>query len=262
MNIKSAIYLLCLLHLNLGANEVAITSSGHRWPWDISQTLTIRGRKQCTRECQMRGSACLAVNYKAGSLLCEILGSTPNNLTELTVDVSYDYIAMFSQTSVFSSAVCDSECSSTAGYCLQLSSGVNYCRKKNPTCPTNYRFSAPLNFCYLVVTTPADFLTAKEHCESLHSRLAVLPTMEYIDYLRAERTGGFLSSLRYMVGGQWDMTAGQWRWLDGNLIFANIDISKCRITLNEGVIAWENKYGLMDISSTNQLEFLCEKVLH
>ncbi|XP_062593859.1 uncharacterized protein LOC134255357 [Saccostrea cucullata] len=185
MDVKCAICLLCLLHLNLGVDEVIVTSSGRRWPWDIAQTLTIRGRKQCTRECQIRGSACLAVNYKTRSLLCEILGSIPNNLTELTTDVTYDYIAMSSQTSVFSAAVCDSECSSTAGHCLQLSSGINYCRKKNPKCPTNYRFSAALNFCYLAVTTPADFLTAKAHCESLHSRLAVLPTMGYVDYIKA-----------------------------------------------------------------------------
>lgn len=52
-------------------------------------------------------------------------------------------------------------------------------------CPTNYRFSAALNFCYLLVPILADFQTAMDHCEGIGARLAVLPTMAHVDYLKA-----------------------------------------------------------------------------
>lgn len=77
----------------------------------------------------------------------------------------------------------------------------------------------------------------------------------------AERTNGYLTRLKYMVGGQWDTTSGTWRWLDGSAIFDAIDISACRISNNIGIIAWENKYRLMDLDISNIEEFLCEKVL-
>ena len=92
---------ICILHISLGMNDVIITSQGKHWPWSISETLSIIGRKQCTEECQARGSACLAVNYLRTHLQCEILKKTPNNLTELADDINYEYIEMESQTSVW-----------------------------------------------------------------------------------------------------------------------------------------------------------------
>ena len=79
--------------------------------------------------------------------------------------------------------------------------------------------------------------------------------------MSTERTNGFISSLRYLVGGQWDPVSGSWRWIDGSLIFEAIDITTCRIGANSGVIAWENKYLLMDRDPTIQDHFICEKVL-
>jgi hypothetical protein len=76
-----------------------------------------------------------------------------------------------------------------------------------------------------------------------------------------ERTNGYLTRLRYIVGGQWDSTSGKWRWLDGTAIFDEIDKSICRIYGDVGIIAWENKYRLMDLAYSSTEEFLCEKVL-
>ncbi|XP_078331062.1 uncharacterized protein LOC111119257 [Crassostrea virginica] len=252
---------ICILHISLGMNDVIITSQGKHWPWSISETLSIIGRKQCTEECQARGSACLAVNYLRTHLQCQILKKTPNNLSELVDDINYEYIEMESQTSVFTSAVCSSSCKTTGGNCIGLSSGTSYCRSPKPKCPTNYRYSLALDFCYIAITVEADYQGAKTYCEGLGARLAVLPTRAHIDFLKSERTNGFLSSLRYLVGGQWDPVSGSWRWIDGSLIFEAIDITPCRILANSGVIAWENKYLLMDRDPTLLDKFICEKVL-
>lgn len=88
------------VQIAFGINDVIITSYGKFWPWSISETLSIIGRKQCARECQARGSACLAVNYQTNNLQCEVLQSVPSNLTELSDNFEYEYIEMASQTSV------------------------------------------------------------------------------------------------------------------------------------------------------------------
>lgn len=76
-----------------------------------------------------------------------------------------------------------------------------------------------------------------------------------------ERTIGYLSSLRYTVGGEWDPVSGAWKWIDGSLIFGPIDRTLCRVNTDGGAIAWENKYLLMDTDPTVTNKFLCEKVL-
>lgn len=91
---------MCFIQIAYGMNDVIITSYGQFWPWSVSETLSIIGRKHCTRECQARGSACLAVNYQTNNLQCEILQSVPSNLTELSDNFEYEYIEMASQTSV------------------------------------------------------------------------------------------------------------------------------------------------------------------
>lgn len=252
---------MCFIQIAYGMNDVIITSYGQFWPWSVSETLSIIGRKHCTRECQARGSACLAVNYQTNNLQCEILQSVPSNLTELSDNFEYEYIEMASQTSVFSSSVCDSTCDSTEGHCIKLSSGLSYCRSTKIRCPINYRYSPALDFCYIEISTSADFQTAKSHCESIGARLAVLPTMEHINYIKSERTIGYLSSLRYTVGGEWDPVSGAWKWIDGSLIFGLIDRTLCRVNTDGGAIAWENKYLLMDTDPTVTNKFLCEKVL-
>lgn len=259
-NEKLAI-VMCFIQIAFGMSDVIITSYGQFWPWSVSETLSIIGRKQCTRECQARGSACLAVNYQTNNLQCEVLQSVPSNLTELSDNFEYEYIEMASQTSVFSSAVCDSTCYSTGGHCIKLSSGLSYCRSTKIRCPLNYRYSPALDFCYIEITTSADFQTAKSHCEGIGARLAVLATMEHINYIKSERSSGYLGSLRYMVGGEWDPVAGVWKWIDGSLIFGPIDKTACRVSADSGVIAWENKYLLMDTDPTVTNKFLCEKVL-
>lgn len=98
-NEKLAI-VMCFIQIAFGINDVIITSYGKFWPWSISETLSIIGRKQCARECQARGSACLAVNYQTNNLQCEVLQSVPSNLTELSDNFEYEYIEMASQTSV------------------------------------------------------------------------------------------------------------------------------------------------------------------
>lgn len=98
-NEKLAI-VMCFVQIAFGINDVIITSYGKFWPWSISETLSIIGRKQCARECQARGSACLAVNYQTNNLQCEVLQSVPSNLTELSYNFEYEYIEMASQTSV------------------------------------------------------------------------------------------------------------------------------------------------------------------
>ncbi|XP_061183367.1 uncharacterized protein LOC133191637 [Saccostrea echinata] len=260
MDIKDTLFVVGFLHISFGMNEEVITSKGHYWPWGISQTLQIMGRKQCTRECQMRIS-CQAVNYKAETLQCEILSSTPNNLTDLADNNSYEYIAMSTQTTVFSSSACNSSCGSTFGLCVRLSSGLDYCINKYRTCPSNYRYSPALNFCYRPFATQLDFATARSHCESLGDRLAVLPTMAHVNFIKGEKLSGHLDGLKYWLGGQWDFAAGDWRWLDGSLIFNFIDISLCRILKNFGAILWEKKYNLMDRLPSRTEKFLCEKVL-
>lgn len=52
-------------------------------------------------------------------------------------------------------------------------------------CPINYRYSPALDFCYIEISTSADFQTAKSHCKSIGARLAVLPTMEHINYIKS-----------------------------------------------------------------------------
>lgn len=98
-NEKLAI-VMCFIQIAFGINDVIITSYGQFWPWSVSETLSIIGRKQCARECQARGSACLAVNYQTNNLQCEVLQSVPSNLTELSDNFEYEYIEMASQTSV------------------------------------------------------------------------------------------------------------------------------------------------------------------
>lgn len=98
-NEKLAI-VMCFVQIAFGINDVIITSYGQFWPWSVSETLSIIGRKQCARECQARGSACLAVNYQTNNLQCEVLQSVPSNLTELSDNFEYEYIEMASQTSV------------------------------------------------------------------------------------------------------------------------------------------------------------------
>lgn len=63
------------------------------------------------------------------------------------------------------------------------------------------------------------------------------------------------------MGGEWDPVAGAWKWIDGSLIFGPIDRTLCRVDADVGVVAWENKYLLMDRDPTLSDIFLCEKVL-
>lgn len=75
-----------------------------------------------------------------------------------------------------------------------------------------------------------------------------------------EWINGYLGSLRYMVGGEWDLVFGVWKWIDGSLIFGLIDRMLCWVNIDGGVIVWENKYLLMDIDFFVINKFFCEKV--
>lgn len=75
-----------------------------------------------------------------------------------------------------------------------------------------------------------------------------------------EWINGYLGSLRYMVGGEWDLVFRVWKWIDGSLIFGLIDRMLCWVNIDGGVIVWENKYLLMDIDFIVINKFFCEKV--
>nr|XP_022315083.1 uncharacterized protein LOC111119317 [Crassostrea virginica] len=101
------------------------------------------------------------------------------------------------------------------------------------------------------------------YCKSIGCRLAILPTLYHILFLKAEHQNGILENSRYRIGGQWNEEAGRWLWVNGDPVFgaSGINQTDCIVDSNNGDLMWDEKDNLRNTNSGNGEKYICEKVL-
>lgn len=238
------------------AADIVIDENGMLFNQSISETLDIIGLKQCVRECQSRDD-CKAVNYKRVDLQCQLLWTSASSSSELQIDDKYQYITMESQTTVIKK--CTKSCKDRR--CVRLSSEQEYCVAN--TCPMSYRWNKTLRFCYLAVEDRDnyDFTTGMAYCRNIGSRLAVLPTLDYHWYLFEDIQNSLLLNNKYRVGGFFNVTIGEWQWIDGSLVFDTIDRTLTDVNDDRGELLWQELSIFRDFDIGRTESMLCERII-
>ncbi|XP_078334049.1 uncharacterized protein LOC111107829 [Crassostrea virginica] len=238
------------------SGDILVTAPRKRLTRSIEKTLPVRGMQQCVKNCEDYGP-CKAVNYNRNELTCQFLRDATIDTSELVDDEQSSYIDVNQQTTKLSS--CSANCEN--GQCVKLSSGEDYCNVKK--CPLSFHYSSSLNFCYIQTTHGDEFPGAIAYCKSIGCRLAILPTLNHILFLKAEHQNGILENSRYRIGGQWNEEAGRWLWVNGDPVFgaSGINQTDCIVDSNNGDLMWDEKDNLRNTNSGNREKYICEKVL-
>ncbi|XP_078331061.1 uncharacterized protein LOC144624916 [Crassostrea virginica] len=236
------------------AGEIVVNENGSFQNKTIFETLNNIGPKQCVRECQRR-DYCKAVNYRREHLECQLLWTSVSNTSELEPHEKYQFINMASQTEVIKE--CSKYCKDRQ--CVHLSSDQDYCVAN--TCPLGYKYNRTLQFCYLDLDIRFDYDGGTAYCESIGSRLAIVPTRKHHIHLREERSKGFLLDKKFRVGGAFNITTGQWQWSDGSMVFSSIKRTETRVEIDEGDLLWDELEIFRDLESGRTERILCERVI-
>ena len=89
----------------------------------------------------------------------------------------------------------------------------------------------------------------------------LLNCLKALQFPPTELSKGFLLSNKFRVGGAFNITAGQWQWSDGSMVFSSINRTETRVEIDEGDLLWHELEIFRDLESGRTERILCERVI-
>ena len=89
----------------------------------------------------------------------------------------------------------------------------------------------------------------------------LLNCLKALQFFHTERSKGLLLDNRFRVGGTFNITAGQWQWSDGSMVFSSINRTETRVEIDEGDLLWHELEIFRDLESGRTERILCERVI-
>ena len=89
----------------------------------------------------------------------------------------------------------------------------------------------------------------------------LLNCLKALQFFHTERSKGLLLDNRFRVGGTFNITAGQWQWSDGSMVFSSINRTETRVEIDEGELLWHELDIFRDLESGKTERILCERVI-
>lgn len=80
-------------------------------------------------------------------------------------------------------------------------------------------------------------------------------------YIFPDIQNSLLQNNKYRVGGFFNVTIGEWQWIDGSLVFDTIDRTLTDVNDDEGELLWHELAIFRDFDIGRTERLLCERII-